>query len=142
MSSSHIHGAPGKKREMWKRSFIPTPVQNNMSRPALLTKSETAEFERIVKCFADGKLRESTKDYINQNRWVLDQKVPEHFCLKHFMWENKCSCHPVSNLYIRRGRTFAFVVLLDRLKSKYKQCGKWLELVEFLHVSRLDVKHF
>ena len=121
---------------MWKRTFVPTTVLNKMSRPVSLTQSEVAEFEKIVKCLANGNLTKSVKDYITRNKWVLDQKVPEHFCLKHDVWENKCSCHPVSKWYIPRGRTFAHVVLMNKLREKYNYSWKWLELVEFLHVSR------
>ena len=63
-----------------------------MSRPASLTESEIKKFEKVIRCFVKGELNESVKDYITQNKWVLEQRVPERYCLRHDMYENNCTC--------------------------------------------------
>ena len=62
----------------------------------MMNEAATEQYERILRCLEMGKLTESVENYIKANKWILEERVPKHFCLLHRKYEDNCQCRSVS----------------------------------------------
>ena len=112
-------------------------------------------YERTVKSLSKGRLPNSVRDYIIENKLIINERIPKAYC-----WNSDCQrfvpcickvtskISPSVTLYLiqrpgqktlGKGRSLGYIALCTNLREKFKHDQEFVDLIKFLKVRFLRI---